>query len=138
VAPHLILPQEKDRQDQEADVLNSGGELNPLSVSQSSQGRIGGRMGQRIEDDEQIGFENPVQFRGGQVGDGQNRDDGGAIPNIDASKVQREPEREPSKDPNSYVEEEKSHGVPRGSSGIQREGGANSTDPFAENQYNVE
>ena len=64
MAPHLILPQEKDRQDQEADVLNSGGELNPLSVSQSSQGRIGGRIGQRVDDDEQIGFENPVQLRG--------------------------------------------------------------------------
>ena len=95
-------------------------------------------MGQRVDDDEQIGFENPVQYGGGQIGDGQNRDERGAIPSSDASKVQREPEREPSKDPNSYVEEEKSHGVPRGSSGIQREGGANSSDPFAENQYNVE
>ena len=49
VAPPLVLPQEKDRQDQDADVLNSGGELNPISASMSSQGRTGGRMGTRMD-----------------------------------------------------------------------------------------
>lgn len=45
----------------------------------------------------------------------------------ESNKVGREPEREPSKDPN-LIEEQK----------FQRSGEPNAGDPFADNQYNIE
>lgn len=66
-------------------------------------GRIGARMDGLSRADEDVdpaGFETSNLPRGGSANVVEPGNDAAIQQNTDASKVQREPEREPSKDPN--------------------------------------
>ena len=95
-APSLLMPQEKDRLDEEMDLL-----YNPSEAQSSVAGsRMGGRIGARPEGLQ--GEEVPQNLN--QLRNRHSDDD----PQIeeDDQKISREPEREPSKDPN-LLEEQK-------------------------------
>lgn len=132
------MPQEKDRQDEEMDLMygqgnpaNGGGldEQNKrlaLAPSQASGGsRMGGRIGARMEGLRRTGEDEAVQNnngdesgrprhqgRGNNVSDDDDPqiedDDMGDVGQVnDGNKVAREPEREPSKDPNYLIDGKK-------------------------------
>lgn len=116
------MPQEKDRQDEEMDQLNSknDGMDNYAGQSVSSNNRMGVRIGGRIGGLGAIQNQDPdtIDVDGIQAPDDIEDDD----PQKDDNKIGREPEREPSKDPN-LIEERK----------LQGDGSSPDGDPFGEN-----
>jgi hypothetical protein len=110
VAPALLMPQEKDRLDEEIDMLSNPNDAHN-SAAQSSQSRMGGRIGARLEslprrEDDEV-FIGGDTLRQPLSQNQQMQEDGNPPADEDqqieenANKVSREPEKEP------HLEEQK-------------------------------